>query len=104
MTNNAAKFPLDAQGSSQADQFLELCQHLRHTFISQSTHCHYLKVMHYELVTTNIRLYQEQQRLSRVFVNEDLLVAFYRQAFQKFRESIVEILEKCQRHVILRPE
>ncbi|KAJ5940448.1 hypothetical protein N7516_000616 [Penicillium verrucosum] len=93
---NAAKALLDAHGSTQADQFEGLCQHLRHIFVSQNIHCHNLKDRHNELVTTNIRLCQELESLSRQFVNEDLLVAFYRQAFQKFWDGIVEILEECQ--------
>ncbi|KAJ6081443.1 hypothetical protein N7499_006317 [Penicillium canescens] len=96
MTNNAAKDFVGAQSSSQAGLFEDLCQHLGHTFVSQSIHCHNLKARHQELVTTNIRLHQEQQKLSRLFVNEDLLVAFYRQAFRTLWDGIAEILEECQ--------
>lgn len=96
MARDVAKCLLYTQVTIDADQLVELCGHLKHAYISQSIHCHKLAAKHHDLTVTNIRLYQERQNLRRQFVNEDLLVEFYRQAFQSLRGRLFEVLRKCE--------
>lgn len=96
MTRDVAKCLLYTQVTTEADQLVELCRHLKHAYSSQSIHCHKLAATHHDLTITNIRLYQEQQNLRRQFANEDLLVAFYQQAFQSLRGSLFKVLRICE--------